>query len=300
MQTLVRLKDPRGVDAIAARLSNFFDREQATRALQEMGPIAEKTVVKYYHHKDADVRERARRLLQEYNTKPELILEQTVLDLKSPEKELRINCANWLASQPPVENSRKAIGSALENLLTDMDNGVRLAGMKALRKWASKDNVPALIEVVKDDAFTPWAGEMRKLAMQILGELKDERGAPIMALHLLHFFEREDAARALIAMGPVSEKHVLTGLANQDAAVRKLVCSILAEVGTKTSLTALKRTVRGDPDQTVAAAALVAANAITARTAAAEKKEKESKPDSNPAKDAKPDKPADENAPPKK
>jgi hypothetical protein len=136
--------------------------------------------------------------------------------------------------------------------------------------------------------------------MQILGELKDERGAPILALHLLNVFEREDAARALIAMGPVTEKHVVSGLTNQDATVRKLVCSILAEVGTKASLTPLKRVARSDPDQNVAGAALLAANAITARIAATEKKEKDSKPDSAPAKDSKPDKPADKNAPPKK
>jgi HEAT repeat protein len=265
-----------------------------------MGPAAEKGVVKFYHHKDADVRERARRLLQQYNTKPAVILEQTVLDLKSPEKESRINCAEWLASQAPVEASRKAVGSALETLLTDMDYNVRNAGLKALRKWATKDSVPALIEVVKDDTFTPWAGEARKLAMQTLGELKDERGAPIMALHLLNFFEREDAARALIAMGPVAEKHVLAGLTNQDAVVRKLVCSILAEVGTKASLTPLKRVARADPDQNVAGAALIAVKAINARIAAAEKKEKESKPDSAPAKDTKPEKPADKNASPKK
>jgi predicted Zn finger-like uncharacterized protein len=299
IQTLVRLKDPRGVDAIAGRLTNFFDREQATRALQEMGPAAEKAVVKYYHHKDNDVRERARRLIQDYNTKPEVILEQTMLDLKSSEKDLRINCAEWLASQTPVEGNRKAVDSTLETLLTDMDYNVRIAGLKALGKWATKDNVPALIEVVKDREFTPWAGDARKLAMQTLGELKDERGAPVLALHLLNVFEREDAARALIAMGPASEKHVVSGLTNQDVIVRKLVCSILAEIGTKTSLTPLKKTVRGDPDQSVAAAALVAVNAITARAAATEKKEKESKPDS-PPKDTKPEKPADKNAPRKK
>lgn len=300
MQTLVRLKDPRGVDAIAGRLSNFFDRDQATRALQEMGPAAEKVVVKYYHHKDNDVRDRARRLLQEYNTKPEVILEQTMVDLRSSEKDLRINCADWLASQEPVGTSRKAVGSGLESLLTDSDYNVRNAGLKALHKWATKDNVPALVEVVKDETFTPWAGEARKQAMQILGELKDERGARIVALHLLNFFEREDAARALIAMGPVAEKHVVSGLTNQDATVRKLVCTILAEVGTKTSLAALKRTVRSDLDQTVAAVALVAVNAITACTAAADKKEKDSKLDSIPAKDSKPEKPAEKNAPSKK
>ena len=71
-------------------------------------------------------------------------------------------------------------------------------------------------------------------------------------------------------------------------------------LATKASVPALKRTARGDPDNTVAAAALIAANAITARTAAAEKKEKESKGESAPAKDAKPEKPADMNASPKK
>src|SRR5207244_13409726 len=91
----------------------------------------------------------------------------------------------------------------------------------------------------------------------------------------------------------------VSGLTNQDATVRKLVCSILAEVGMKASLAALRRTARSDPDRNVAATALVAVDAITARSAAAEKKEKESKPDSAPAKDSKAEKPADKNASPK-
>jgi HEAT repeat protein len=290
IQTLVRLKDPRGAEAIAGRLTNFFDRDLANRALQDMGPAAEKVVVRFYHHKDQDVRERARRLLQEYNTAPSVILAQTAASLKTPEKETRINCADWLAQQTPVEANRKTVTGSLELLLKDTDRDVRIAGLKALKKWASKDNVPSLIEVLKDDEFTPWAGEMRKLAMQTLGELKDERGAPAVTARLLNFFEREDAARALIAMGPVAEKAVMTGLTNNDAAVRKLVCTILAEIGTKTSSTQLKRRARSDPDQNVAAAALIAARVIDARTAAAEKKEKETKPESAPAKDAKPEK----------
>jgi HEAT repeat protein len=293
IQTLIRLKDPRGAEAIARRLTNFFDRDLAMRALQDMGPAAEKAVVKYFHHKDNDVRERARRLLQDYHTQPSVILQQTATDLKSPERNLRITCADWLAQQEPVEANREAIAGSLEILLTDTDHDVRVAGMKAMRKWASKDNVLALINVLKDDEFSPWAGEMRKLAMQTLGELKDERGVPAVAARLLNAFEREDAARALIAMGPMSEKIVLTGLANQDATVRKLACAILLEVGTKTSVTALKRTSRGDPDPNVAAAALIAMNAINVRTAAAEKREKEIKPASSPAKEGKPEKPTE-------
>ncbi|HEV2946427.1 MAG TPA: HEAT repeat domain-containing protein [Gemmataceae bacterium] len=300
MQTLARLKDPRGAEAVAGRLTNFFDRDLATRALQDIGPAAEKAVVKLYHHRDQDVRERARRLLQDYNTAQSVIMEQTASSLKSPEKELRINCANWLAQQQPLESNRKAVSTSLETLLKDSDHDVSIAGLKALKKWASKDNVPALLEVLKDDEFTPWAGEMRKLAMQTLGELKDERGVPAVTARLLNFFEREDAARALIAMGPVAEKAVLTGLTNNDAAVRKLVCTILAEIGTKASSTQLKRRARIDPDQNVAAAALIAARVIDARSAAAEKKEKETKPESAPAKDGKPEKSSEKSAPSKK
>jgi HEAT repeat protein len=194
-----------------------------------------------------------------------------------------------VAQQTPVEANRKTVTASLETLLKDTDHDVRIAGMKALKKWASKDNVPALIEVLRDDEFTPWAGEMRKLAMQTLGELKDERGAPAVTARLLNVFEREEAARALIAMGPVAEKTVMTGLTNNDAAVRKLVCTVLAEIGTKTSSGRLRRMARSDPDQNVAAVALIAAKVIDARTAAAEKKEKETKPDSAPAKDTKPE-----------
>jgi predicted Zn finger-like uncharacterized protein len=300
IQTLVRLKDPRGAEAIAGRLTNFFDRDLATRALQDMGPAAEKVVVRFYHHKDQDVRECARRLLQDYNTAPSVIMEQTASSLKAPEKEARINCADWLAQQTPVEANRKTITASLETLLNDTDHDVRIAGLKALKKWASKDNVPALIEVLRDDEFTPWAGEMRKLAMQTLGELKDERGAPAVTARLLSVFEREEAARALIAMGPLAEKTVMTGLTNNDAAVRKLVCTILAEIGTKTSSGRLRRMSRSDPDRNVAEVALIAAKVIDARTAAAEKKEKEAKTESGPAKDAKPEKTTDKNAPSKK
>lgn len=295
IQTLIRLKDLRGAEAIAGRLTNFFDRELATRALQDMGPAAEKVVVKYYHHKDNDVRDRARRLLQEYHTQPGMILDQTALDLKSGEKSTRVACAEWLTHQQQVKANRQAVAAALETLLTDSDPNVRKVGMKALCKWASKDNVPALIQVLKDNETPLGTGEMGKLAMQTLGEIKDERGVAPVATQLLNFFDREEAARVLIAMGPMVEKIVLTGLTNQDAAVRKLVCLILAEVGTKASLSPLKRTARNESDQKVAGAALIAVSAINARAAAAEKQDKGTKP--APAKDAKPDKPADKNAP---
>ena len=170
MQTLVQLKDPRGVDAIAGRLTNFFDRDQATRALQDAGPAAEKAVVRYYHHKDREVRERARRLLKEYNTKLSVILEQTVVDLKSPENEMRVSCAEWFASQAPVEEDRKAVADALDKLLTDMDQGVRLAGMKALRKWATKDNVPAL--VLRAAAVFPSIADTPLMRTELLRALK--------------------------------------------------------------------------------------------------------------------------------
>ncbi len=228
--------------------------------------------------------------------KPPGSLDEALEYLKDGNVSKRHAGTQWLARASREPGRQDEIARGLLPLLTDGNGQVRLAGVKALERWATRDSVPALLELLNDDDAA--AAELRQIAIRTLGRLKDERAVAPLAQRLTHFFDRDHAARALIAMGPVSEKHVLSGLSNQDATVRKLVCSILAEVGTKASLTALKRTVRGDPDQTVAAAALVAVNVITARTAAAEKKEKESKPDTAPAKDAKPEKPADKNAGP--
>jgi HEAT repeat protein len=59
MMALGHLKDERAAEPIAERLENFFDREDAAKALRKLGPAAEKAMRKRLHHPDADIRNTA-------------------------------------------------------------------------------------------------------------------------------------------------------------------------------------------------------------------------------------------------
>src|SRR5260370_37599418 len=69
MEALGRLKDERGVAPIAQRLTSVHDRSYASKALQAMGPMAEKEVAKYLEDKDAGVQREACKILKVIGTK---------------------------------------------------------------------------------------------------------------------------------------------------------------------------------------------------------------------------------------
>lgn len=68
MDALARLKDERGVAPVAHGLISIHDRSNASKALQAMGPIAEKEVAKYLEDKDAGTQREACRILKAIGT----------------------------------------------------------------------------------------------------------------------------------------------------------------------------------------------------------------------------------------
>ena len=71
MIALGKLKEGRAVENIASKLNNGFDGDTAYNALVEMGPVAQGVMLKYFNHPDGRTRDRARTLLQGYNTNPQ-------------------------------------------------------------------------------------------------------------------------------------------------------------------------------------------------------------------------------------
>jgi HEAT repeat protein len=71
IRALGQIKSEKSAGPLAARLSDVFDRQQASDALKKIGPKAEKEVVKYLENKQNDVfaREEACRILGEIGTK---------------------------------------------------------------------------------------------------------------------------------------------------------------------------------------------------------------------------------------
>ena len=67
LETLGKLRDGRAAEAVAARLTE--DRTQAGKALQAMGPVAEKAVLACVNHKDRMVQLQACKILKVIGTK---------------------------------------------------------------------------------------------------------------------------------------------------------------------------------------------------------------------------------------
>jgi len=153
------------------------------------------------------------------------------------------------------------VGKALEPLLLDNDRGTREHALHALKTWASKDNVPALLKLL-----THQDGNLRKQSMEILGGLKDERSVVPIAERLLNFFDREVASNTLQKMGSIVERdEIIKGLTNKDDGVRLEVCRILGACGTAQSISALQKVVKTDKSKDVALAALNAIREIEGR-----------------------------------
>jgi predicted Zn finger-like uncharacterized protein len=231
VETLARLKDERGAVAVANLLPDFFQRERARNALQSMGPVAEKGVVKYYFHPDGGAREAARGLTQGYGTREGVLIKQAVEELNGGDHQRRRLAAEWLASAPLDPALQPEVARALDPTLADRGGGVVEWGVKALAVWATADNVPSLIRGVEDDHFP-----RRHEAMAVLGKLKDGRAAPAVAARLTSAFDWKQASDALIAMGPVAKDEVMKYLNHNNRRVRDEAVKILGTYGVKDNL----------------------------------------------------------------
>jgi predicted Zn finger-like uncharacterized protein len=247
VDALAATKDERAPAALAKLLPNFFRRQAAVRGLTVLGPMAEKQVLPYLHHKDLGVRADVERLLRGYGTGSDAILTQSIADLKAVEGETRHLAAEWLSKAKVDANRQKEVALGLDPLLTDGHAPARASAVKALVGWATADNVPSLLRLLQSDRRN--IGN-RDRALEILGNIRDERAtAPVAAL-LTDFFSRGPASQCLIAMGPVAEKEVIPYLTSADGGVRREACKILGEIGTRKSLQPLDQAGRRDRGMT--------------------------------------------------
>ena len=70
---LAKSKDPRGAEAVARFLGNFFNHDKAAAALRKMGPVAEDALIKVAPSNDAKVSLAAVQLLGEVGTEQERV-----------------------------------------------------------------------------------------------------------------------------------------------------------------------------------------------------------------------------------
>jgi predicted Zn finger-like uncharacterized protein len=231
MAALGRLKDSRGAAPVARYMTNFFIREAAVDSLKQMGPVAEKAVLKYYFDKDGGVREKARVLVQGYGTKDNAIIAQAVDDVKQGgHRDVRRDAARWLKTARVDPAQQALAASTLANALNDTDNEVADAAVDALDTWATAESVPALLRLVEDPTNGGRQDNMRRKAIGVLGKLKATQAAPAVAARL-PTGDRKTAGDALIAMGPGAKDEVMKYINHTNNDVRTEAKRVLASYG---------------------------------------------------------------------
>jgi hypothetical protein len=268
LEALTRLKDARAAAVLAAQLGVFPRGEDASRALQAVGPAAEKEVVKYIHHKDFGARQKASQLLKRYNTKDEVVIGQCVADLGSNEMETKRLAAEDLAKVKLDPGRKDEVARALDPLLTDTDGRLRRAAVDALGTWAIQENALGLAKALDDLG-------LRDKALAILISLKpvdNDQALALVAQHLQKS-DRRKFSVALVQMGKPAKVEALAlqvlGNPANDHFTRAEAVEILVTVGSRASVMPLQNVARAvaQTDRTLATKCLAAARVIQARTA---------------------------------
>jgi hypothetical protein len=154
------------------------------------------------------------------------------VELESNNPNRRKAAAEWLVEADPSQSPRRAeVAKALEVFLNDPDPFGASPGLKALARWATKENVPSLSQALqKATRSTP---QSRQQVMEILARIKDPRAAEAIASRLPDFFDRQHAAAALRSMGSAAQDAVAPYRFHKDKQVREEAANLLKAYGTK-------------------------------------------------------------------
>jgi HEAT repeat protein len=239
IEALGPLQDKRAVAPVAAFLPKFGEREVAGRSLIRMGPMVEDEVRKYLGNADTGARQEAARVLRQIGkTARDDAFAAALGSLKEDKVFGRLKGLKWFASADPDHPLRAEAAREIARLLQEGGVSEKREAAQALAKWATRDEVPALIEIIREKSL---ALGTRPAAMKALARLRDERATAALAEMLASPFESKEAGKALVAIGPLVEGEVLPYLEHDRYTAKTAACQVLKEVGTRKSLPALEK-----------------------------------------------------------
>ena len=154
----------------------------------------------------------------------------------------RRRSAALVLSRAQPKQLRNEITKALEPLLHDSDDMVRVYSVKAIGVWSTGDVVPIAIDALKD--ADPM---VRNSAIEILDLHKDPRAIePLVAV--LSDSSSTDAAQCLIHMGSTVENAVLVHFDNGNTSAKRFIIEILGAVATKKGIAKLRKIASDESD----------------------------------------------------
>lgn len=185
-------------------------------------------------------------------------VQQALDDLSALDLFVRGRAADALARMKPDHPKRTEVARALEKLLHDPEAYPRQAAGRALSVWATRENVAALIDLLKEPSSD------KTEIIRLLGEFKDDRAIKPLADALRANTLRLAAVDALKNFGPKAEDEVILVLDDRRFYAKQSACEVLKAIGTRKSLAPLEA-VSKDRNRTTARIAQDALEAVRAR-----------------------------------
>jgi predicted Zn finger-like uncharacterized protein len=229
-------KNPKAVEVLVP-LVGGAESFYAEQALIKFGAEAEKPVRKLLDSTDLKVRTAAARILKGIGVKDNFEFESAWSDARSDDALRRRSGLILLGNAATIPDDKKAdVLKLAEKLKDDKDLGTRSQAAVLLAKYATRDQVPALLKLMENKA-----DGQRAHVIAALGRLKEEKAAPLIVKCMAEPTEHTVAEKALADIGSASEKPLLEELKGSNKAMVRVYCvRVLGKVGTKESLPVLE------------------------------------------------------------
>lgn len=155
---------------------------------------------------------------------------QALAALKGNNEQEQRAALDYLARTPAQPQFQKQIASALSPYFQSQNVWMKSSAFRAAERWATTDNVPALIAVL-DPNGSGHSGE-QKQAIKILGRLKDPRGVEPVARYLHNFFVRGEAEGATVQLGKLAQPLLLSWMHDPERKHHEPARKMLPRIGT--------------------------------------------------------------------
>ena len=159
--------------------------------------------------------------------------ESILRDLRSADEHRVQDAARRLSKTMPTRYPLELFSRPLCAAYKNKNEWTRAALMAALRIWATRDAEQTVIEGSRNASFM-----VRNEAIPALGKFKTAAAAEAAAAQAAH--NQREVETAMKAMGPVAEPAAISLLENSDFWVRGVAANVLAEIGGKRALAALR------------------------------------------------------------
>ncbi|NOY41789.1 MAG: trypsin-like serine protease [Planctomycetes bacterium] len=152
-----------------------------------------------------------------------------------------------LTELPVVPKRQQLVGKIFLYYANKPNAFDQRAAVEGLANWATKKQVPGMIKLLTEDAEgIDWPE--RKEIIKALGRFKSLRVARAVASRLVYFTEDSEAKEVLLAFGADTEEAVSEMLDHKSEDAREAAAEILKKIGTRKSLSALKKALDEEPE----------------------------------------------------